>query len=140
MLPNCIRCGVAFERNQTRGRPRLLCDVCRPEPREPRARVTECVGCGADITRRSVKTGVTCLDGWGCPYIAAKLAAHRAVWRAVHSGAMPPAFAYFCVDCGADAHEYDHRDYNRPLDVDPVCRSCNRRRGTSAPIREAANA
>lgn len=34
-----------------------------------------------------------------------------------------------CVDCGARARHYDHRDYNRPLDVSPVCVSCNLKRG-----------
>lgn len=34
-----------------------------------------------------------------------------------------------CVDCGRPAAVYDHRDYDRPLDVEPVCRPCNSRRG-----------
>lgn len=34
-----------------------------------------------------------------------------------------------CVDCGRRALVYEHRDYARPLDVDPVCDPCNRRRG-----------
>lgn len=38
-----------------------------------------------------------------------------------------------CVDCGAPARDYDHRDYNRPLDVEPVCRRCNMRRGPAIP-------
>jgi hypothetical protein len=36
-----------------------------------------------------------------------------------------------CVDCGEAAREYDHRDYARPLDVQPVCRKCNKKRGTA---------
>ena len=36
-----------------------------------------------------------------------------------------------CIDCGARATDYDHRDYLKPLDVDPVCRKCNRRRGNA---------
>jgi hypothetical protein len=36
---------------------------------------------------------------------------------------------YACVDCGGVALEYDHRDYGRPVEVEPVCRSCNKRRG-----------
>jgi len=39
-----------------------------------------------------------------------------------------------CVDCGSRATMYDHRDYNKPLDVYPVCASCNVCRGTNAPI------
>lgn len=34
-----------------------------------------------------------------------------------------------CSDCGKPATCYDHRDYNKPLEVDPVCSSCNRKRG-----------
>lgn len=34
-----------------------------------------------------------------------------------------------CVDCGKPAKQYDHRDYSKPLDVDPVCRGCNVKRG-----------
>lgn len=41
----------------------------------------------------------------------------------------------YCVDCGAQATEYDHRDYNKPLDVDPVCHGCNIKRGPGIPLR-----
>ena len=34
-----------------------------------------------------------------------------------------------CVDCGQPATCYDHRDYDKPLDVRAVCQSCNLRRG-----------
>lgn len=34
-----------------------------------------------------------------------------------------------CIDCGAAAQHYDHRDYSRPLNVEPVCVSCNCKRG-----------
>lgn len=34
-----------------------------------------------------------------------------------------------CADCGKRSACYDHRDYNRLLDVEPVCTSCNIRRG-----------
>ena len=44
---------------------------------------------------------------------------------------MKKASCYKCVDCGANATDYDHRDYNKPLDVEPVCRSCNIRRGNA---------
>ena len=37
--------------------------------------------------------------------------------------------AIICVDCGAKATVYDHRDYRRPLDVVPVCHRCNLLRG-----------
>lgn len=34
-----------------------------------------------------------------------------------------------CTDCDARATSYDHRDYSRPLDVEPVCHYCNHQRG-----------
>lgn len=37
-----------------------------------------------------------------------------------------------CVDCGKQAHHYDHRDYLEPLAVQPVCGSCNHRRGLAS--------
>lgn len=39
-----------------------------------------------------------------------------------------------CTDCDKPAREYDHRDYNKPLDVDPVCRGCNLKRGSGIPM------
>jgi len=38
-----------------------------------------------------------------------------------------------CVDCGKTATCYDHRNYFLPFDVDPVCRSCDIRRGQAYP-------
>jgi hypothetical protein len=34
-----------------------------------------------------------------------------------------------CVDCERPATIYEHRDYSKPLDVEPVCHLCNVRRG-----------
>lgn len=41
-----------------------------------------------------------------------------------------------CVDCGHRATGYDHRDYYKPLEVEPVCRRCNHRRGAAYPVAE----
>lgn len=55
------------------------------------------------------------------------------VARAVRAGLLPrlSAAPYACVDCGERATCYDHRDYGRPLAVEPVCGPCNHRRGTA---------
>jgi len=37
-----------------------------------------------------------------------------------------------CVDCGKQATCYDHRDYSKPIDVEPVCHPCNVKRGRGA--------
>lgn len=57
--------------------------------------------------------------------------AHNFVNQAVLQGQLADLKKYNvgCVDCGKRATCYDHRDYARPLDVDPVCDSCNCLRG-----------
>jgi len=54
----------------------------------------------------------------------------RCAQSAVRAGIIPPITnETLCADCGGIATEYDHRDYSRPFDVEPVCRSCNLLRG-----------
>ncbi len=60
---------------------------------------------------------------------AASTAAVSAVAKAVRKGDLRPASAFACADCGGAASQYDHRDYTKPLQVVPVCRSCNVMRG-----------
>lgn len=55
------------------------------------------------------------------------------VHKEIREGRMPPPSDFCCVDCGRVAREYDHRDYGRPLDVQPVCLPCNVRRGPGRP-------
>jgi hypothetical protein len=78
-----------------------------------------------------------------CRYISetVRRRAIGAVGRAVRRGLLPDLryTNVACVDCGARAEHYDHRDYGKPLAVDPVCRCCNYRRGPAAPpVREVA--
>lgn len=60
--------------------------------------------------------------------------AHRYVLNAVRDGYLPRPTTLTCLDCGAPAQVYDHRDYNKPLDVEPVCHACNVRRGPALPF------
>lgn len=57
--------------------------------------------------------------------------AQQAVAKAKKAGILPDLStgAFACVDCGKPATVYEHRDYSRPLDVEPVCGGCNARRG-----------
>lgn len=55
------------------------------------------------------------------------------VSRAIRDGVLVHPSKLHCVDCGKQACEYDHRDYNKPLQVEPVCRSCNLNRGPAIP-------
>jgi hypothetical protein len=59
--------------------------------------------------------------------------AHYAVNRAIKFGKLPNLKTnnILCVDCKKQrATDYEHRDYDEPLKVDPVCRSCNHLRGS----------
>lgn len=56
------------------------------------------------------------------------------VHRAIADGRLPHPRGLTCADCGGVAVEYDHRDYNEPLRVEPVCRGCNLRRGPATPL------
>lgn len=109
-----------------------------------------CAGCGVDISSRHGKTkwchvcrkvAATNSKRLHLPNIrdTGQKAALKAVYDAVRSGKLPRADTLACADCGRRAAHYDHRDYNRPLDVQAVCRSCNAKRGPAIPrIREAA--
>lgn len=66
---------------------------------------------------------------YGPKYVALRRA-HYAVAKAKKYGRLaklPDGTP--CVDCGGVAYQYDHREYAKPLEVEPVCRSCNKRRG-----------
>jgi len=55
--------------------------------------------------------------------------AQTEVAKAIKRGELKRPAEQSCVDCGKAAEQYDHRDYSKPLDVEPVCRTCNARRG-----------
>lgn len=57
--------------------------------------------------------------------------AHRLVSEAVREGRLPrlAVVEIACVDCGSRATVWEHRDYTKPLDVQPTCRGCDKRRG-----------
>ena len=58
---------------------------------------------------------------------------HGAVNTAIKKGLLPKLDGSTpCSDCGKPATEYDHRDYEKPLAVEPVCHSCNLKRGPAA--------
>lgn len=54
------------------------------------------------------------------------------VRNAIRRGEIPRASSFNCCDCGKPATCYDHRDYLKPLNVNPVCYSCNAIRGAAA--------
>lgn len=64
--------------------------------------------------------------------------AHAMVASAIKHGILPKLDGTIaCVTCGSRAAEYEHRDYSRPLDVKPMCASCNKKLGVAkCPSRE----
>mgnify|MGYP003473459537 CR=1 FL=1 len=58
-------------------------------------------------------------------------AANSAIKPHIKSGTIKRASECTCVDCGKPAKDNDHRDYLKPLEVEPVCRSCNVKRGAA---------
>lgn len=52
-------------------------------------------------------------------------AAGKLGW-AIRTGTLARIDTCVCSGCGAKAQEYHHMDYNKPLDVVPMCKSCHR--------------
>ena len=53
------------------------------------------------------------------------------VGEAKRRGIIPSPHRLDCVDCARKAKQYEHRDYGKPLSVQPVCYSCNKKRGSA---------
>lgn len=53
--------------------------------------------------------------------------------KAIRDGELPNPKNFTCTDCPRPATVYDHRDYGEPLKVEPVCQSCNVKRGAATP-------
>jgi hypothetical protein len=70
-------------------------------------------------------------------WYAMQTRARLIVSKAVQLGLMPKVRTLTCTDCGRPATGYDHRDYRKPLDVEPVCHGCNVYRGSALPVEEA---
>lgn len=69
-------------------------------------------------------------------WLSGRLMAAAMLLRAIQRKQLARPDQFTCSDCDKQAFCYDHRDYGRPLDVDPVCRSCNTRRGSAKPINQ----
>lgn len=87
-----------------------------------------CLACGKPSQRAWQAKLLYC---WDC-YNRHDNERRRAIAKvaaSIRSGQLVPASECACVDCGSPATDYEHRDYSKPLEVDPVCRSCNLKRG-----------
>lgn len=83
--------------------------------------------CALDYYSRNLRFCNECR----CKRVREAQAAIAEVHAAIRKGHLPAAKDHRCVDCGKPARDYEHRDYTKPLDVVPVCRSCNVKRGAA---------
>lgn len=125
----CAKCGAPNQRVDD------LCHSCNPRQVAPER---NCIVCGEQIPREQGRChsdycSIACSDAVS----AMRAKVSRLVARHVASGAIPPASHFSCVDCSSPAVDYDHRHYLRPLDVVPVCRSCNLKRRSAVDVRMA---
>ena len=87
-----------------------------------------CVVCGKKTYSGASKYCDSCYRG------CKPSSVEYAVLRAIRRGELKPVKECICVDCGKPAQCYDHRDYNKPLEVHAVCRVCNAKRGHAIPF------
>lgn len=95
----------------------MICDNCgKKYKRAPGCNI--CIECSSERERQR---GIV------------RRASAKAVKESITKGILKPATKYRCVDCGARASCYDHRDYRKPNDVEPVCKRCDANRGSGKP-------
>ena len=98
-----------------------------------------CSFCNREIVGRHHLAKVCFPCGIQSPKRTGAGSAISAVQYAIKKGILPSVKTLSCVDCNRAAECYDHRDYNKPLDVVPVCRKCNYRRGSAIPLKSQEN-
>ena len=88
----------------------------------PQYRWIDCQACGRQEWRY-----VTTKRCYRCSALAimARNKACGQVGHAIRKGLLSPVAGLTCYRCGKPAKHYEHRDYSKPLDVEPVCVSCN---------------
>lgn len=115
--------GPSMPKNAARGRAPMIVDGQRL-----------CLDCKVPLLSFH-KLGHNAIRCQACQSVRGRIAqavtewAVRQVAKAVKNGLLPRVSTQLCVDCGHQAQIYEHRDYRFPTKVEPVCRSCNSKRG-----------
>lgn len=126
----CADCGSVHQRLVP------FCYKCERKHKAENAPEKKCPVCGK--THRCIASEY-CSVGCSIDGLFISLKAHREVSKAVKLGEINRLDGQVaCVDCGLPATVYEHRDYTKPLDVVPVCKSCNRIRGSAHTYKRAA--
>jgi hypothetical protein len=154
---NCAQCGVEMLRQHHA----IYCLACARQRQHIRVAAPE-RACNQDRKRLKVDGVVCCVDCrqpvertyrngkllapsrrcWDCAALdltARELVrnrAMRAVQKAIAKGLLARPTEFTCTDCARPATRYDHREYRKPLQVEPVCGSCNVMRGSAIDMDE----
>jgi DNA-directed RNA polymerase subunit RPC12/RpoP len=94
---------------------------------KPRAqRTIVCAECQTTFTRDAVGSArVIHCDRCRHERFAVQKRAANALSNGLRHGLVESYMGKACVDCCEPAQCLDHRDYTKPLEVEPVCLSCN---------------
>jgi hypothetical protein len=113
----------------------IFCDWSRDSNVIRRIKPTKpCAGCGESIKVAKAPNFycVSCKD----KSMTLRFRLYRKVRAAIERGELEPIGPKTkCIDCGDKAYGYEHRDWLKPLDVVPICRACNWKRGPAANLR-----
>lgn len=91
-------------------------------------RTHNCAACGESFQSRATTPRTFCNECITQHRLEGSRA-NTAIFKAVKAGVLPKVSSLKCSDCDRQAEAYDHRDYTRPLEVEPVCTQCNGKRG-----------
>lgn len=120
----CHKCDVPLFVDKSAKGKKVICYPCHSTLHEK-----ECIDCGVMFRTFNARRCYPCSKHRWKFMDRERSAANSEVAKARSRGALADPRTLPCTDCGAQASEYDHRDYSKPLEVDPVCRRCNARRG-----------
>ena len=130
----CVSCGSVHQCHSD------TCWICAKRKRNDEFRAAgngTCVICESRISDDRLRISKYCFE---CSFksSAQSASAGNKVKSAIKKGIIKPIEpGTKCVDCGSQATDFDHRDYNKPLEVEPVCRGCNIRRGPAIHLKAA---
>lgn len=99
---------------------------------ETKRKIRSCRACKAAYMRdwRKTPKGILCTFRHNHDLRFTRIeTAKSAVYVARRDGKLQPPSQFKCVDCGEIAKNWEHRDYKKPLMIEPVCVSCNQKRG-----------
>ena len=125
----CVQCGDLHMRKVG------ICFACDPAHVKPAP--IKCRVCDSMFVRKRDRShseycSITCASAVS----GARSKILNAIRARVVRGDLERPTTLLCADCGKQAREYDHRNYLRPFEVVPVCRSCNLKRGPAEDVKE----